>query len=275
MTIKQLVDNGNIPWVMNIPSHITKVVVHDGTFHADDVFCVAILKECFKEDITVRRIPRNADIEKYGYDTLICDIGGEYDGVNYFDHHQFPARSLRKQELRAAIGLLWDVYGNQMYHKTTSMIRDIDRHDCDSRQFRSQLAVTIGSFNPDWAASDKERDRCFDMAVNVVRQLIRASIISDTFNMRAIRQVSENHTIENNVMFLETNAPYESFISEYEEVKVVARKAGNRYKLKAVNGYSFSPTWSGDPPFPNMLMKNWIIDCGSRETAIKIAALLK
>ena len=117
MTIKQLVDNGNIPWVMNIPDHITKVVVHDGTFHADDVFCVAILKECFKEDITVRRIPRNADIEKYGYDTLICDIGGEYDGMNYFDHHQFPTRSLRKQELRAAIGLLWDVYGNQMYHK--------------------------------------------------------------------------------------------------------------------------------------------------------------
>lgn len=274
MTIKELVDQDKIPKVLDIPDHITKVVVHDGQFHADDVFCVALLKECYDENITVRRIPRNADIEKYGYDTLICDIGMKYDGENYFDHHQIDPRSVSSKELRAAVGLLWDRFGSTIYHKTTSMIRDIDRHDCDSRRFRSQLCVSIAAFNPDWNATDKERDMHFDLAVNVARQLIRSTIVSDTYTMRALREVSENNYIENDVMFLDTKAPYDSFIDIYD-CKVVARKCGNRYKLKAVNGYSFNPSWSGNPPFHGMSMSNWIIDCGSKETAIKIAAMLK
>ena len=273
MTIRELVEQGKIPWVLKVPDHIDKVVVHDGTFHADDVFCVALLMECYKEDIKWKRVPRNAVLGKYGYDVLICDIGYEYDGVNKFDHHQYANARLAASELRAAIGLLWDAYGNDMYHRTTSMFRDIDRHDNNSRQFRSQLCVSIGMFNPDWNASDDERDRCFEMAVNVARQMIRASRISDTYNMRAIREISEHMEIVGDVMILDTNAPYEFCISDYD-VKIVARKCGNKYKLKAVNGYNFDKRWSGAPPFKNMSMVSWIIETTDYDTIFKIAKLL-
>ena len=273
MTIKNLTDERRIPWVLNIPEHITKVVVHNGQFHADDVFCVAILKECYNENITVKRVPRNAVFDKYGYETLVCDVGMEYDGVRKFDHHQIPRHTLRSNELRAAIGLLWDTYGNDIYHRLTSLIRDVDKHDIDCRQFRSQLCVSIGAFNPDWNATDKERDECFDMAVDVARQIIRATIISDTHNMRAIRQISEHHTIEGGVMFLDTNAPYDQLISSYD-VKIVARFNKDRYQLKAVNGHSFNPRWSGNPPFENMSMSNWIVETPSKDVVLKLAKII-
>lgn len=274
MTVKEMQSKGLIPWVMKVPDHIKKVVVHNGTFHADDVFCVAFLQECYDENITIKRIPRNGEINKYGYDTLLCDIGMEFDGRNKFDHHQIPTRELTAKELRAAVGLLWDTFGNEMYHRTTSLVRDIDRHDNDSRRFRSQLCVSIGTFNPDWAADDKERDRCFEMAVKVARQIIRASVVSDTTCMRAMREVSENSTIEESVLFLTTNAPYEAFISDYP-VKMVARVTKDKFKLKAVNGYSFKHYWSGNPPFPNMSMEGWIIETTDRETVFEIAKLLR
>lgn len=273
MTIKQLVDQGKIPWVLKVPDHIKKIVVHDGMFHADDVFCVALLLECYDENIFWKRVPRTTVIAKYGYDTLICDTGYEYDGQNKFDHHQFQTTRMAASELRAAIGLLWDAYGNEIYHRTTSMIRDIDRHDNNSRNFRSQLCVSIGMFNPDWNASNEERDRCFELAVNLARQMIRASIISDTYNMRAIREISEHMEIIDDVMILDTNAPYDFCISDYD-VKIVARKCGNKYKLKAVNGHNFVSRWSGNPPFKNMTMANWIIETTDYNNIFKISKLI-
>lgn len=274
-SIKDLVAEGLIPPVLEVPKHIRKIVVHDGQFHADDVFCVALMKECYSEEIIVRRIPRNASIEKYGHDTLVCDIGNEYDGITKFDHHQMSISHLTAKELRCSVGLLYDTFGSELYHKTISLIHDIDKHDCDSRKYRSQLCVSIAAFNPDWEATDKERDNAFNLAVNMARQILRATIISDTYQMRALRQISENSEIENGVMFLKTNAPYDAIIREYDDVKLVARKTGNEYKLKAVNGYMFNRQWSINPPFRGMSMSNWIITCNDKDTIFKIAKMLK
>ena len=274
MTIREMAEQHLLPQPLKVPKSITRVVVHDGIFHADDVFCVALLKECYDENIVVKRVPHNANFDKYGMDTLICDVGNEYDGQYKFDHHQIPARHLKTTELRAAIGLLWDSYGNELYHRTTSLFHDIDKHDNNSKQFRSQLCVTIGAFNPDWTANDKERDTCFDMAVNVARQLIRASIVSDTYNMRAYREISENSHIENDILFLETKAPYEHIINYYPEVVMVARKQNGVFKLKAVNNYCFDPKWSGNPPLPNMSMSNWIVTCKDLSTVHKLKEII-
>lgn len=274
MTIKQLVDSGKIPAVLTLPETVKRLCVHDGQFHADDVMCVALVKECWDENIIVEHINRNTNIEKYGIDTIVCDVGMEYDGQYKFDHHQINSKYLAAKELRAAVGLLWDSYGNQIYHKTTSLIHDIDKHDCESKKFRSQLCVCIGSFNPDWNAKPDERIRCFDMAVTMARQILRATVVSDTYNMRAIREISENSEIKKGVMFIKTMAPFEHIISTYNDVKMVARKVGkDRYSLKAVNGCQFKYSWSGNPPFPNMTMKNWLIET-NLENTMKIADLI-
>lgn len=276
MTILELVNEGKIPPVLDIPDHVKRIVVHDGDFHADDVFCVALLKECYKEDIIVKRVPRNANLEKYGYDTLICDIGMEYDGWYRFDHHQFNTRKMSMKELRAAIGLLWDSYGNgTLYQQTERLIHDIDKHDCCPDKHRSQLCVSIASFNPIWTADDKEKDRCFDMAVIMARQFLRAMIISDTHVMKAYREISEKSNVEEGVMFLDSKAPYTTFISKYEDVCIVARKCGNTYKCKCVNGYTFKPEWTIHPPISGVTLRNWILEAPSKDAVLRIRQLTK
>ena len=51
------------------------VITHSGEFHADDVFAVAILS--FLKEI---KLTRTRDIEGVSNDTIIVDVGFEYDG---------------------------------------------------------------------------------------------------------------------------------------------------------------------------------------------------
>ena len=61
----------------------TNVITHSGEFHADDVFAVAILS--FLKEV---KLTRTRDIEGVSNDTIIVDVGFEYDGKRKFDHHQ-------------------------------------------------------------------------------------------------------------------------------------------------------------------------------------------
>jgi uncharacterized UPF0160 family protein len=69
------------------------VVTHDGVFHSDEVFSVALL-HLFHKNIFVTRT-RNKQILANAVnnpDTFVLDVGGEYDpGKRNFDHHQKEA----------------------------------------------------------------------------------------------------------------------------------------------------------------------------------------
>jgi len=76
-----------------------KIATHDGIFHADDVFSVAILKTIFPESVIVRT--RNLEIlARCNYRV---DVGGKYDSKFDFDHHQ-------DLNLQAACTLVWYSY---------------------------------------------------------------------------------------------------------------------------------------------------------------------
>lgn len=61
------------------------IITHNGKFHTDDVFACAILKYIF-DDINIIRTRDESIINDS--DSYIIDVGGEYDGVKKFDHHQ-------------------------------------------------------------------------------------------------------------------------------------------------------------------------------------------
>ena len=63
----------------------TKIVTHNGTFHADDVLAVATLAHNLGSDI---EIVRTRDPKIIDDADIVVDVGGKYDGQKYFDHHQ-------------------------------------------------------------------------------------------------------------------------------------------------------------------------------------------
>lgn len=89
---------------------MTKTIgTHNGRFHSDDVFSVALLKTLHPKAKVIRT--RDLDILKTC--DLVLDVGGEYNVENNrFDHHQPETAGARANGVRySAFGLIWKTYG--------------------------------------------------------------------------------------------------------------------------------------------------------------------
>lgn len=94
------------------------IATHSGSFHADDVFGVAVLLGVFPSH-TLLRTRNNALIETADF---VVDVGGIWDAeAGRFDHHQRSFKGARPAHLvdgvetagvgYASAGLVWSAYG--------------------------------------------------------------------------------------------------------------------------------------------------------------------
>lgn len=86
--------------------------VHNGKFHADDLFAAAILKTIFPSVEIVRT--RDAELLKT-FDARI-DVGGNYNhATKDYDHHQAEFKEVRANGIPyASAGLIWKHYGDTL-----------------------------------------------------------------------------------------------------------------------------------------------------------------
>ncbi len=75
----------------------TKVITHGGTFHADEVLAIVTLRKLgvISKLTPIERVMKLE--EEIPSDVLVLDFGGQFNGINLFDHHQdenLPASNL-------------------------------------------------------------------------------------------------------------------------------------------------------------------------------------
>lgn len=102
------------------------IVAHDGTFHTDDVFAVAILSLVFEgKEI---EIIRSRDESIIASADIVVDVGGIYDASSYrFDHHQKEGAGVRENGVPyASAGLVWNTFGVQLCDGNDEMMKNID-----------------------------------------------------------------------------------------------------------------------------------------------------
>ena len=94
----------------NVKNDKIKVCVHNGMFHADEVLALAIIMIALGKD-KVEYI-RSRNFPDYMEADFAVDVGGSYDGVKFFDHHQNTFFKMHEGTdiSYAAAGLLWDKY---------------------------------------------------------------------------------------------------------------------------------------------------------------------
>jgi len=82
---------------------------HNGRFHSDDVFSVALLKTLHPS----AKVIRSRDTEILNTCDLVLDVGNVYDVETHrFDHHQPETAGARANGIRySAFGLIWQTYG--------------------------------------------------------------------------------------------------------------------------------------------------------------------
>src|SRR5665811_284372 len=90
-----------------------KLVTHNGSFHADDVFACATLSLMLEKENINFEIIRTRDPEVINSGDYVFDVGDIYDeDKNYFDHHQVGGAGQRDNSIEySSFGLVWKKFG--------------------------------------------------------------------------------------------------------------------------------------------------------------------
>lgn len=90
-----------------------RIVTHNGVFHADEVFAVAVVQYLNKDAYVVR----SRDPEEIELADIVIDVGGVYDAERgFFDHHQRGGVIMSGRSY-SAVGLVWKHYGSDTINK--------------------------------------------------------------------------------------------------------------------------------------------------------------
>jgi uncharacterized UPF0160 family protein len=166
------------------------VAVHDGNFHPDDVFSVALLSLVHRGNI---KVTRTRDPQVCSKSDYVLDLGGEYDpDKNRFDHHQTGGAGVRANKIAySTFGLLWQKYGD-LVCGTKEIANILDKKlvtviDADDNGFNLYQPIIndiypitlpdiIYGLWPTWKEDVEKRDGEFFKAVHLAKEIILRAI---------------------------------------------------------------------------------------------------
>lgn len=178
----------------NIPEF---AITHAGKFHADDVFCAALLTY-LNPNIQIKRVFELPE----EYEGIAFDIGN-----GLYDHHQKNSRVRENGIPYAAFGLLWETYGTEIMKPEDAarfdeyFIQPLDL--ADNTGEIHPIANLISLFNPDWD-SDLTGDEAFEEAKTFALQIleknfnhIQSICHAETIVQKAIQESNQNIIVLN------------------------------------------------------------------------------
>jgi len=241
------------------------IVTHNGNFHADDVFSIAV----FKIILPSFKLIRTRDLELISKADIVLDVGGEYNPeADRFDHHQRGGAGERENGIPySSFGLIWQKYGLEVCQGKqdianavdAGLVSTIDAIDCGHVEGVStgiSLSQTISMFNPTWQ-EDSHFDTCFDEAVEFASRVLTRFIASANGGIRAKAIVAK--AIENaadpRVIVLEKYTPWKKTVFNLSEeaLYVVYPSQTGQWRIQAVpvelgsfeNRKSLPKPWAG------------------------------
>lgn len=198
------------------------VVTHNGNFHADDVFSIAVLKHLYPSFNLVR----TRDKALMDSADIVIDVGGQYDpDAGRFDHHQRGGAGERENGIPySSFGLVWQKYGLALCDNNQAvadrvdagLVSIIDAIDCghvEGVQQGISLSQTISMYNPTWEESP-EFDKCFDEAVEFASRMLTRFIASasGSVNAKAIVAKAIESAEDPRVIVLEKYTPWKKTV---------------------------------------------------------------
>ncbi len=204
----------------------TVIAVHDGAFHADDIFAVAILKILYP-DFELIRTRDQQELSRADYR---IDVGGKHNPLTGdFDHHQNESVGYRDNGIPfASAGLVWKHYGEKVAGsmKAAQVIDDkliqlIDANDngftldydqCDIRPFT--ISRVVESFNPVWDDRNPDFQSSFMKALGIASSVLENEIrrTRGREKARKILEQSIRDSEDSPYIVLEKNVPWQDVI---------------------------------------------------------------
>lgn len=182
-----------------------RAATHNGSFHADDVFALAVLTMLHGDEL---EIVRTRDPELIAASDLRVDVGQRNDPASGdFDHHQRGGAGERRNGIRlASFGLVWRAYGAQLCGSDEIatridevLVQGIDANDTGQTLTQSLIGQVspftvshaVAALNPQWDedGSPAAQRAAFDEALGFAGGIIRREIHAAAAQLRAAELV--------------------------------------------------------------------------------------
>lgn len=224
-------------------SHRT-AITHSGSFHADDVVAISILK-LIDPNIKVIRTRDKKVIESKKADDIVLDVGYAFDPEKFlFDHHQPSYTERRSNGLGyASAGLIWKYFGKQLCDDDEKvwdrvdqkLIQSIDADDLgvliyqDKDEYNGPytLPKLIDAFKPVWSESLSHDDQFFK-AVEIVKEVLKREIIRAKSFVLAQEEVKKAYeqAADKRIIVLDKSYPFQEVLQEFSEPLFIVANDG-------------------------------------------------
>ncbi len=243
--------------MLGLGKKLIKLVTHDGSFHADDIFACATLIMVLEKKGQAYEVIRTRDekiIEKADY---VFDVGGVYDEANNrFDHHQIGGAGKRTGGggiEYASFGLVWKKFGLEIsqYQKVTDLlekklVEPVDAwdngFDLVENKFKDVSPYSIqhifSSLEPTWREENKDIDKIFIKCVSLAKEILTREVtqMKDTILAEEAVVKAYQHASDKKIIILDKHYPSQYILNTFPEplFTVYPRATNNYWGVKAV-----------------------------------------
>jgi uncharacterized UPF0160 family protein len=248
-----------------------KLVTHDGSFHADDVFACATLSLVLEKENKGFEIIRTRDEETIKSGDVVFDVGGIYDEItNRFDHHQKGGAGKRKNGIEySSFGLVWKKFGaflssdEEMGIIDKRLVAPIDAGDNGMDIVEKKYDIfpyMIQEFfrvmRPTLIEPDLSMDKMFEESVTFAKKILGREIVHArdfVLSNRAILDIYEN-TKDKRILVFDKNYHGGEILDQIKETLFVVHPRGDgSFGVKAIrkdvssfeNKKDFPNAWAG------------------------------
>lgn len=287
-----------------------KIVTHNGHFHTDDIFAVAVLLLKHPD----AEVVRSRDEQIIASADIAVDVGFVYDPKqNRFDHHQPGRAGTRDNGIDyASCGLVWKEFGAELTGGEREaeiidrgVIQPIDAHDngiaIAEYRFKGIREYAIGDLLSSYInRNDKGAERLYEIfteLVGIAKELLKREIViaKQTIEGMDIVKTCYEQSPEKWLIEIPDEAlPWREVLGEYPEpLYVLYLRRDGDWGVKGVLDTSkpyghqrkdFPKEWGGLPSeelqritgVPDALFSHtagFIVAARSREGALKLANL--
>lgn len=247
------------------------IVTHDGPFHADDVFAVALLEMAHKDINLV--VSRTRDIDVINEADIAVDVGKQFQPAEgRFDHHQVddPSQMSRMNGVPlASTGMIWREYSPEVcqpYESThhllfegldQELIEGIDAMDVGYDQPHDRfgtISEMITHFRPTYQEDVSMSDRfpdAVEFAKGVLKRYLR-KLDAEHSSYARIRNATQVMLRENyDALVLDEYVPWKKALEEspFDNVAFVIHPKDDEWHIVQVpeNPSSYEPKHFGFP----------------------------
>lgn len=250
-----------------------KLVTHNGSFHADDVFAAAALSLMLEKTGKNFEIIRTRNPEIVNSGDYVFDVGGIYDKEkDKFDHHQVGFKEKRENGIwYSSFGLVWEKYSLELSGSEKiagivekHLVAPIDAFDCGFDLVENKYDVSpyfiehfFMAMTPTWTEKNVSNDEMFFKCVEVAKEILSREIIHARDSVLAEEKVISiyQNAEDKRIIIMDQNYPCEDTLNNFPEPLFVIypRATDNSWGVRAVredpktfkNRKDFPKSWAG------------------------------